>query len=300
MLDAVHGGAKNIQITADDTDIFVLYSVFVAYFYWLHKLDIQLFMKKNDGKYIDIRKTAMALAEKCLELPSLHALTGCDSVSYPFKKGKVTAVHVLMKNSNLQLNKIGDTETPKQVMLNTGKAFFVKLYSGKLFKDMQINDLRYKLFTSKTDRTLPIKTLPPTEEALEHHILRAHLQTAVWKAADLQEPPKEPERIEHFGWKIVDGIPQSITSMVKMAPSELLKVVSCSCGTTTPCARRNCSCVSSALSCTRYCKCERGNECQNVHTTEGAESEEAYEDEDEDEDRYGYLNLCYVSTLHTS
>lgn len=82
MLTAIQNGAKNIQITADDTDIFVL----LLHFYWKHKLNVPMVMKQSNGKFIDIKVTAEALAETNLDLLSLHAISGCDSVSYPFGK----------------------------------------------------------------------------------------------------------------------------------------------------------------------------------------------------------------------
>jgi len=80
------------QIVADDTDIFVL----LVFFWWLKKSSVQVSMKKYDGKVIDINAIALKLKDKCIDFLAIHALSGCDSVSYPFGKGKVSAINLLL------------------------------------------------------------------------------------------------------------------------------------------------------------------------------------------------------------
>ena len=209
----------------------------------------------------------MILKEKCLSLPAIHALSGCDSVSYPFGKGKITAVN-LMNDSTLVLllQKLGNVNCDIGEVLESGKAFFMRLYGGKKLTQLTINQLRYKLFTKRTDKTPKIKTLPPTEDALKHHILRPHLQVMLWEAADSRDPPQISWDIEQFGWNLINDIPQPVTTLAKYAPDELLKLVSCSCGTSRPCARKSCSYVSSGVTCTGYCNCEGASNCNNIYT----------------------------------
>ena len=47
---------------------------------------------------LDIRATVDMLGEKCGQPPGMHALSGCDTVSYRFCKGMVSALKVLMNN----------------------------------------------------------------------------------------------------------------------------------------------------------------------------------------------------------
>ena len=84
----LHEEKRHIQVGADDTDIFVL----LVFFAWYNKVAIQISMKKRDGSIININATAEKLGDKCKCLLPLHSLTGCDSVSYLFGKGKATAV----------------------------------------------------------------------------------------------------------------------------------------------------------------------------------------------------------------
>ena len=77
-----------IQITADDTDIFVL----AVYFLHKYSLKANIVMKKNNGRFIDINSSAESLGTKCLDLLALHAASGCNSVSFPYGKGKSQAL----------------------------------------------------------------------------------------------------------------------------------------------------------------------------------------------------------------
>jgi predicted aminopeptidase len=54
-------------------------------------------MKKYNGKVIDINATAAKVGDKCYDLLAVHALSGCDTVSYPFGKGKTSAVNLMLK-----------------------------------------------------------------------------------------------------------------------------------------------------------------------------------------------------------
>ena len=66
-------------------------------------------MKKYSGKVIDIKITASKLGNKCYDLLSMHALSGYDIASYPFGKGKLCAVRMLLKY-DLKLKVFADPE----------------------------------------------------------------------------------------------------------------------------------------------------------------------------------------------
>ena len=48
-----------------------------------------------DGAVLNVNQTGTTLGSKCLQLLGMHALTGCDTTSFPFNKGKVSALRVL-------------------------------------------------------------------------------------------------------------------------------------------------------------------------------------------------------------
>ena len=74
----------HIQVLLDDTDIFVL----LVYFTWYYNPTAKIFMKKYNGQFIDINATVSKYGDKCTNILATHSLSGCDSVSYPYRKGK--------------------------------------------------------------------------------------------------------------------------------------------------------------------------------------------------------------------
>ena len=66
---------------------------------------------------------------------------------------------------------------------------------------------RYALYTERTrGKAVCVKTLPPTDANLAYHILRAHYQVILWKAADQQTPPAVD--ITAYGWSGLQGVCQ--------------------------------------------------------------------------------------------
>lgn len=245
-----------------------------------NKITSQITLKRFDGKCIDINLTALALGEHCLQLLPLHVATGCDTVSYPFGKGKVTAVN-LMKKGKLDLSILGEPSTSEDELMSAGHHLFCSLYG--LDASTPMTELRYTLFTTRMEKCSNLRLLPPTDDALCHHMKRAHLQAMLWKAADQKQPPNV--NVEDFGWVVKDGVPHPVTMTRPAAPPGLLKVVACSCATSTPCKRKQCSCKNAGMSCTSFCKCQAGEHCQNEHTTKHDEiddTEELYDQYDSD------------------
>ena len=53
-------------------------------------------MEKWNGVVLDINATCASLcAALCSQLIGAHALSGCDTVSFPFGKGKISALKIL-------------------------------------------------------------------------------------------------------------------------------------------------------------------------------------------------------------
>ena len=52
-------------------------------------------MERWNGVVLNINATCIEMGPKCLQLLGMYALSGCDTVSYPFNKGKLSALNVL-------------------------------------------------------------------------------------------------------------------------------------------------------------------------------------------------------------
>lgn len=268
---------EHIQILGDDTDIFVL----LLFFIWHYKPQTQISMRKYNNKVIDINATVSRLGDKCYDLLAVHALSGCDTVSFPFGKGKTSAINAMLK-CELNLKSFTDSEIEEQEWMKAGMDFLSYLYSGKIVGNL--SDLRCMLFSKKRDPP-KIKSLPPTTQSAAEHIKRARLQVLLWRAADKTAPPAYLFNISLFGWQILDNIPVPVYGNSEIAPKSVLQLIACRCKSEPKCSRNSCSCLSGGLPCTTYCNCKGSEGCANNKSKyESTPSVETDEDEHSDED----------------
>ena len=263
VLEAARRGKEVIRVLSDDTDVFALLV------YWVYRAEVQckVQMERWDGTVLDINATINAnrLGMKCLQLIGMHALTGCDTTSYLFGKGKVSALNTLLSGEFPGLaNVLGEVGITQAELLEAGKPFIVALYGQAPGTSMET--ARFNLFTKKK-KSPKIMSLPPTSANLLQHLLRAHLQVMLWKAADQLGPSQESECITNFGWKIQDGIPIPVIAQGDSAPPELIDVICCQCKAKgTMCSTEACSCNKQHLGCTSYCNCSGEVGCCNPYT----------------------------------
>ena len=249
-------------------------------------------MEKWDGTVLDIRTTVDKLGDKCDQLSGMHALLGCDTVSYPCGKDKKSALKILMNNGIDGLQDIlGEPDISQGQLKATAGAFFLALYGQK--KTNSLNTTRYKMYMSR-NKLPPLKKMPPTDSNLQLHVFRAHLQMILWKAADQRHPPVDARDIRRFCWDVKEGgvvIPS--VSNAPVAPHGLLDVMSCSCSAERKaCSEKRCSCHSAGLSCMEYCYCEGCVCCSpfNKHTEEDQLAEDMQEDDREADDDEYFMN----------
>ena len=160
--------------------------------------------------------------------------------------------------------------TLAQLKLSSNNVF-LPLYGQKNCAIM--NKARARFYLSRPKPPL-LKKLPPTDVNLQLHVLQAHLQMQLWKAADQCHPPAESQDITKFGWSIEESIVTPVISRAAVAPQALLDVVSCSCTAEgKACSSARCSCNSAQLSCTDYCKCGGGFACCSPFSDKQADIE---------------------------
>ena len=89
-----------IVIVAEDTNVFILCLAFQR------QIDSAMHIKCESAsrvRYTDVRKVAGVIGQNaCTSLLSLHAYTGCDSVSSFTGRGKLAALKLLEDNVNFQ------------------------------------------------------------------------------------------------------------------------------------------------------------------------------------------------------
>ena len=139
-------------------------------------------------RYVAIHEIARNLGpDLCNALPIVHDLTGCDSTSSFAGHGKVDPWRKVVSNIAKWpgLLEAGTCTVPSQEVLD------------KLATENKINDLRYRLFCTSQRM---VSNLPPTEDVLYQHALRACYQTYIWRRSVVAQPFIPPPT-EH-GWAV--------------------------------------------------------------------------------------------------
>ena len=99
-----------------------------------------------------------------------------------------------------------------------------------------------------------------------------YYQIAEWKGDITHLEPTE------WGWKLVNGKLQPITTHLPPGPDELLQFVKCGCKT--GCSTQRCSCVKHGLDCTSTCSECKGLSCDNSQPVDASESDISNEVDD--------------------
>ena len=146
-------------------------------------------VEKWNGDVLDVSKTIEQLGRrKCSQLLGLHALSGCDRVSYPFGKGKKSTLKLLEIDIPGLDQVLGQPDATHAQLKATTDSFFLSLYGQK--SCMAMSDARDRFFRGRKKPSL-LKKLRLTDANLQLPVLRVHRQMLLWKAADRRDPPEE-------------------------------------------------------------------------------------------------------------
>ena len=279
-----NSGKLSIRVIADDTDVYVL----LLHYYKMKQLTCNLVMigTSSARKCADIKATAEKHANIIGSLLPAHVLSGCDTVSSLWGIGKGTVLKVL-KSGKKSLNKLGETQEHFDEIMFESTAFIASCYGFQYESDM--TSLRYKVWTNKManhklNSAPKLRVLPPTKEAFDEHVSRAHLQAAIWRCAlDADPPDLNPV---HYGWSMNADTkklePIALPADVSPAPVSVLKMIKCGCSSSQPCSSARCSCSTARISCSVFCTCHGDNDCKNAHTITAVRGEEYDEGDDSD------------------
>ena len=116
------------------------------------------------------------------QLPAIHALTGCDTVSTYKGIGKITALKVA-KTNEYPLLSVGEVGSDIESITEESTKFIAKCYGVENVRD--ISDARVRVWSRKAGKSIAtspkLASLPPTSASLQENVKRAHFQTAIWK-----------------------------------------------------------------------------------------------------------------------
>ena len=186
----------DIIVRSPDTDVFIL---LLSY---CHKFKHHLYFdtgNSNKRRIIHIQALCEKIKREIQErILGLHAFTGCDSISAFVQKGKKKPLTLLLKHLEFvpAFKELGERDTLSQDMLLQLERFVCHLYGKPTHSN--VNKLRFDLVTQKyflkgqsplsCVHGLDISLLPPCQQALRMHIMRANYQAHIWKQAHIGHP----------------------------------------------------------------------------------------------------------------
>jgi hypothetical protein len=217
----------------------------------LQELWIHFGVGKN-ARLIPVHELMAALGPtKSLALPMFHALTGCDTVSCFYGKGKKTAwaawdSYPAASEAFIDITAV-DTDISKAT-LSVLERFIIVTYD-RTSDCTELDTARKNLFTKKSKS---LDSLPPTSNAFLQHVKRAVLQAGhCWSHALEKQPAQiDPSK---WGWFKDENrwLPLWIT--IPEVTQSCRELISCTCKK--GCNTR-CSCHKANLPCTALCHCD--------------------------------------------
>ena len=167
-------GCTRAVVHATDTDIIILCYCCLASLQdlWVQTkpdrlLPIHELVASLTGKYMKHQEELTAI------LLCVYVLSGCDTVSYPFRQGKkkaaAVAINMVGRLANLAAYGSSEDFTVTEAIKAEATLVFAVL-CGKRGHHCNPNTLRQHMFaSSKSD----LRMLPPTNNAFNLHLLRA-------------------------------------------------------------------------------------------------------------------------------
>ena len=263
-INQANNGVKTIRIETIDTDVLVLSLSHVGSMIQAGANSIHTRVANSDYDLTELYNRYGT--DICKALPYFYALTGCDTTSSFFGKGKTTCLDAWL--SYVKLGEVVELfialgNAPSCISvenLNVLEEFLMYLYFGKDNTYTDIDEARRISFFKSPDPKLNQTIL--SRGALLEHAKRAAYQAGwLWRECLTNVILPDPHL---WGWKldesslIIRYLPR--WQLVEVTEPNIDAVTSiCSCKTNR-CVR--CKCGASRRKCLEYCNCQRN--CNNV------------------------------------
>ncbi|GBO00185.1 hypothetical protein AVEN_172957-1 [Araneus ventricosus] len=188
----------------------------------------------------------------------LHAITGCDTTSAFFKRGKTKVFKLFEKRHDLidcaeVFTNIGSSP---DIILTNGTRFLLAMY-GAPKKIDSIDKHRFLSFVKNTrsNKRVQLSCLPQTSAAAYQHLYRVYYQVQVWLDNELDP--------ENWGWVLKDKSLEPIQTLFLPTPEKLLNTIFCNC-------KKGCNynyfCKKGGLFCSQVCSNCQGKSCSNIES----------------------------------
>jgi hypothetical protein len=215
----------------------------------------------------------------------MHAFTGCDTVEALAGRGKLNALKLVKSEVCFQntFGMLGGEWDVARELYEQLETFTCALYGSKTLTD--VNKLRYTMFCAKKGN-IESQQLPPCQDCLRKHILRANYQARVWRQCLIQRT--DTPNPNGFGWTVSKET--NVLSIDWMsgrpAPDAVLELLSCKC--TRKCVVPKCPCKVNGLACTDMCSLQscdnRAVPEEDDHTGVNSDSDDNYDEYNDDDD----------------
>jgi hypothetical protein len=179
------------------------------------------------------------------------ALTGCDTVSSFFGKGKKSAweawnVYPGVTDTLISLSQ--SVQEIDQASLHVLERFVIIMYD-RTSDCTDLDTARKHLFTKKSKL---LESLPPTSSAFAEHVKRAIYQAVFCWCPCLDKTPKQQDP-SLWGWVQIDNKWSPKWSTLSEVSASCQELIHCFCKK--GCISR-CKCVRANLVCTNLCQCD--------------------------------------------
>jgi len=161
----------------------------------------------------DLQAIQSAIGGVRTHLMTLHAITGCDTTSALFGKGKKKAL-LLAQNDSLDfLDVFKSSESSKDSISMAGEKFLLKLYGARSVATL--DKYRYTCYNRSIGRSsltssFKLESLPPTSAAARQHSFRTYLTVQQWQG-NLLNPTQ-------WGWRKQDDMLAPVETDEPVAP----------------------------------------------------------------------------------
>lgn len=247
--------SSEIIIHSVDTDVFIL----GVYFWPILKAKgyAGLWMKipNQKQKWLACHVASETLPEAITAiLPGLHAFTGCDTTSKIGTKKKVMKMVMADEESQEALKLLGCGTFADHFQFELLEKLYLKIFNKQ---GKTCDEARSKEISSSNGMTVDVERLPCTSDALHLHILRADLQTYIWRNSMAAQYVHL--ELTQYGYKRVNDI--LVPVFMNQSPLPGNVIMPCKCKKT--CGTNNCSCKKNNVNCISLCNCDI-NECKNI------------------------------------
>ena len=251
VFSAIESGKSRLLVKTVDSDVLVLCIATAS-----KHPSVKLWVEYGTGKnlrFVSAHGISATLGpEAAAALLGFHSFTGCDTVSAFATRGKKTAWKTWKSYPDITQSFIF-LSTPMQELrredLERLERFVILMYD-RTSPLSDVNSTRRQLFTQK-GRVL--EAMPPTQDALRQHILRAAYQAGhCWGQAELKDPvlPSPGD----WGWCLQDSTWKPLWMTIPDATESCMELQKCGCSKE-HCGGK-CKCVRDRKPCTALCKCQ--------------------------------------------